>query len=99
MIIKLVNRETEAELLLEGRMDAQTSVEAETVFLDMAERFDKLILNMEKLDYISSSGLRALKRTHMAMVKKSGVLELKNVNKMVMEVFEMTGFVSLLRFV
>ena len=35
----------------------------------------------------------------MAMAKKKGTLELKNVNKMVMEVFEMTGFAGLLKFV
>ena len=53
---------------------------------------------MEKLEYISSAGLRVLKKTHMAMNKKEGTLLLKNVNSMVMEVFEMTGFAGLLHF-
>ena len=52
MTIKLINRGTEGELLLDGRLDAVTSVEAEELFLQMTERFDKLILNMEKLQYI-----------------------------------------------
>lgn len=99
MNIKLINRDNEGELLLEGRLDSLTSPDAEGVFFQMVERFDKLVLNMEKLDYVSSAGLRVLKRSHMAMVKKGGSLELKNVNKMVMEVFEMTGFVGLLKFV
>ena len=99
MTIKLINRGTEGELLLEGRLDAVTSPEAEEIFLQMAERFDKLILNMEQLQYISSAGLRVLKKTYMASVRKSGVLELRHVNKMVMEVLEMTGFSGLLRIV
>ena len=60
MTIKLINRGTEGELLLDGRLDAMTSPEAEELFLQMTERFDKLILNMDKLQYISSAGLRVL---------------------------------------
>lgn len=98
MNIKLINRETEGELLLEGRLDSSTSPEAEDVFLQMAERFDVVILNMGQLEYVSSAGLRIIKVLHMAMRKKQGKLILKNVNKMVMEVFEMTGFAGLLNF-
>lgn len=99
MTIKLINRGTEGELLLEGRLDAVTSPETEEVFLQMAERFEKLILNMEKLQYISSAGLRVLKKTYMATVKRNGELELSHVNKLVMEVLEMTGFSGLLNIV
>ena len=99
MTIKLINRGTEGELLLEGRLDAVTSLEAEGIFLQMTERFDKLILNMENLQYISSAGLRVLKKTYMATVKKEGNLELSHVTKPVMEVLEMTGFSGLLKIV
>ena len=99
MTIKLINRGTEGELLLDGRLDAVTSTEAEEIFLQMTERFDKLTLNMEKLQYISSAGLRVLKKTYMATVKKNGALELSHVNKLVMEVLEMTGFAGLLKIV
>ena len=99
MTIKLINRGTEGELLLEGRLDAVTSSEAEEIFLQMTERFETLILNMEQLQYISSAGLRVLKKTYMAAARKNGALELRNVNKMVMEVLEMTGFAGLLKIV
>lgn len=99
MTIKLINRGTEGELLLEGRLDAVAAPEVEEVFLQMTERFEKLILNMQQLQYISSAGLRVLKKTYMASVKKNGALELCNVNKMVMEVLEMTGFSGLLTIV
>lgn len=98
MNIKLINRGTEGELLLEGRLDSVTAPEAEAVFHQVAERFDKIVLNMAQLEYISSAGLRALKRLHMEMKKKGGSLVLTNVRKMVMEVFEMTGFAGLLMF-
>ena len=97
MTIKLMNRGTEGELLLEGRLDAVTSPEAEEIFLQMTERFDTLVLNMDKLQYISSAGLRVLKKTYMAVVRKNGELKLSHVNKLVMEVLEMTGFAGLLK--
>ena len=99
MTIKLINRGTEGELLLEGRLDTVTAPEAEEIFLQMTERFEKLTLNMEALQYISSAGLRVLKKTYMASVRKNGVLELSNVNSLVMEVLEMTGFSGLLKIV
>ena len=99
MTIKLINRGSEGELLLDGRLDAVTAPEAEEIFLQMTERFDKLTLNMTQLQYISSAGLRVLKKTYMATVRKGGDLELSHVNKMVMEVLEMTGFSGLLKIV
>jgi len=98
MTIKLVKRDTEGELLLSGRLDTTTAPEAEEVFDQVSEQFQTVILNLQDLEYISSAGLRSLKRLHMAMKKKNGELYLKNTNKMVMEVFEMTGFAGLLRF-
>lgn len=98
MNIKLINRGQEGELVLEGRLDTLTAPEAEEVFNQMAERFEKIVLNMAGVEYVSSAGLRTLKRLHMAMKKKNGSLVLTNVRKMVMEVFEMTGFAGLLKF-
>lgn len=99
MNMKLIKHGDSGELIMEGRLDTNTTPEAEEVFNQMIDRFQTLSLNMEKLEYVSSAGLRALKRLHVGMAKKGGSLELKNVNKMVMEVFEMTGFAGLLKFV
>jgi anti-sigma B factor antagonist len=97
--LDLINRGSEGELVLVGRLDSVTSEEAGKVFDELTERFDSLILNMKDLDYISSAGLRLIKRAYMAMRRKGGSLKLKNVNKMVMEVFEVTGFAGLLQFI
>lgn len=99
MEMKLINHGEQGELLLTGRLDSVTAPEAEEVLEQMVERFTVLTLNMENLEYISSAGLRVLKRTHMAMNKKEGKLELTKVRPMVMEVFEMTGFAGLLQIV
>ena len=97
MTIKLINRDTEGELLLSGRLDSSSTEETGAIFRAQGERFDRLILNMAKLEYVSSAGLRIIKLLHMQMRQKDGELILKNVNSMVMEVFEMTGFAGLLK--
>ena len=97
--MKLINRGTEGELKLIGRLDTTSAPDAEKLVLDIAQRFDSLILNMENLDYISSAGLRVLKRAYTVMRRKDGELKIKNVNKMVMEVFEITGFVGIFQFI
>ena len=99
MEIKLINHGESGELLLNGRLDSNTADETDGIFQQVAERFDLLTLNMENLEYISSAGLRVLKRLHMTMNKKGGKLELSKVRPLVMEVFEMTGFAGLLRIV
>ena len=54
-----------------------------------------LTLNFEKLDYISSAGLRVLLSAHKTMSKKGG-MRIVNVNEIVNEVFEVTGFADIL---
>lgn len=98
MDIKLVSRENEGELILIGRLDANSAPEAEEIFKQVMERFDRVVLNLDQLEYISSAGLRVIKILHMGMKKKDGELVLINVKKMVMEVFEMIGFAGLLTF-
>lgn len=96
MNITLINKGSEGELVLAGRLDANSAPEAEEIFKQMIERFDNVVLNMKQLEYISSAGLRVIKIIHMGMKKKNGELKLINVQKMVMEVFEMVGFAGLL---
>ncbi len=96
MNINLVDRGTAGELLLEGRLDSNTSPETEEIVMQMTGRYQELILNFKTLDYISSAGLRILKKAHVAMSKKGGRLVINNVNEMINEVFEMTGFAGIL---
>ena len=97
--MKLINRGEEGEILMFGKLDTQTAAEAEGYIDKASDRFDHLILNMAELSYVSSAGLRILKKTHIKMNKRGGVLSLSNVNDNIMEVFEITGFAGLLNFI
>ena len=41
--------------------------EVENVLIDVASKFDNLTMDMEKLEYVSSAGLRAFKRLYMEL--------------------------------
>lgn len=99
MNIKLVNKGTEAEVLLEGHLDSAVAPDAGKTLMDIAGRFDTLTLNLDKLEYTASAGLRIFRNLYIAMDKKGGNLYIKNVKPAVMEVFEMTGFAGFLKFI
>lgn len=83
------------EIAVEGRLDTMTSPELESELKTCLEGVDSLIMNCEKLDYISSAGLRVLLTAHKSMMSKGG-MRLTHVNEIVREVFEVTGFADVL---
>ena len=99
MDMNLIKRGKEGELQLIGYIDTSNANEVEKILLDLVNQFDTLILDMEKLEYVSSAGLRAFRKAYMNMRAKHGVLAAKNVTQSVMEVFEITGFTRLFKFV
>ncbi|MBO4337170.1 MAG: STAS domain-containing protein [Lachnospiraceae bacterium] len=96
MNINLIDKGTSGVLLLEGRLDSSTAPDAEEIVMQMTEKYEELVLDLKDLAYLSSAGLRILKKAHVAMVKKGGKLIVRNANEMIMEVFEMTGFAGIL---
>ncbi len=83
------------EVTVEGRLDTMTAPELEAELSRSMDGCDELVLNFEKLDYISSAGLRVLLAAHKTMLKKGG-MTVKNVNEIVQEVFDVTGFADIL---
>ena len=86
---------TNLTLALEGRLDTMTAPELETELNRSLDGVKSLVLNFSKLDYISSAGLRVLLSAHKAMSAKDG-MKVTNVNEIVREVFEVTGFADIL---
>ncbi|SCW47565.1 STAS domain-containing protein [Lachnospiraceae bacterium C10] len=96
MDVKLVDRGTEGELILSGRLETKNAAEAEELFLQMADRFRDITFNLKDLKYISSAGLRTLKKLYMKVRQNGGELSATNVSDYVGEVFEMTGFAGII---
>ena len=80
---------------LEGRLDTTTAPELEKALKDNLEGVEGLTLDLERLDYISSAGLRVLLAAHKAMRDRGG-MKVTHVNEIVGEVFDITGFADIL---
>ena len=80
---------------LEGRLDTTTAPDLEKELKSTLDSADALTMDFSKLDYISSAGLRVLLSAHKAMSKKGG-MKVTNVNEVVQEVFDVTGFSDIL---
>lgn len=93
---RLIDKGEEAEVLLIGRLDSNSSIDAEEVLLSLTTRFSKLVFNLEELKYISSAGLRIFNKLCKVMNKTAGELVVINVSPQVMEIFELTGYANIL---
>lgn len=80
-------------LNLEGRLDTTTAPQLDDFLKDNLMGVNSLTINCENLVYVSSAGLRVLLATHKKM---KGSMKLTNVQELVMEVFEITGFADIL---
>ena len=94
MKIDLKKNDKELFIKLEGKLDTNTSSDLDSKISEL-EGIEKVIIDMEKLDYISSAGLRVLLSMQKIM-NKQGEMILKNVCENVMDIFEVTGFSEIL---
>lgn len=78
-----------------GRVDTTTSPALEQELKESFDICNDLVLDFGEVEYISSAGLRVLLSAHKVMSKKGG-MKLKNVSGDIMEIFEVTGFSSIL---
>lgn len=84
-----------AVLAPEGRVDTTTAPELERVIKEIVPSSDSLTLDFQKVDYISSAGLRVLLSAHKALCGKGG-MKIVNVSDSIKEIFEITGFYDIL---
>ena len=82
-------------LALAGRLDTVTAPELEAVLKDALAGVEELTFDFEKLDYISSAGLRVLLATQKTM-NRQGSMKVIHANEMIREIFEVTGFADIL---
>jgi len=83
---------------LSGRLDSTTSLAFEKSLLELlANTGARLLLDLTQLDYISSAGLRVVLVAAKRSKQAQGHLVLFGLQPMVREVFEISGFLKILR--
>ena len=93
-IIKTRNGD-ELTIALVGRLDTLTSPELEKVLKEELGDVKALVYDFKDLIYISSAGLRMLLLSQ-KMMNEKGSMVIRNAQKEVMDVFELTGFNNVL---
>lgn len=96
MTISETRKDNMIQLDIEGRIDTNTSPELQKSILQAFQKGTIVILNLEQVDYISSSGLRALLIGQKTAISKGGSMKLVHVREAVIKVFTMTGFSKML---
>ncbi len=85
-------------LAFEGKLDTQTSPDAQQQLTRLIEEGEnRFLVNFEKLDYISSVGLRVLLAASKQLKGIDGELRICSLNEVVREVFDISGFTTIFK--
>ena len=80
-----------------GNLDTNTAPEAEGQINGLLDDgATRILVNFENLNYISSAGLRVLLATAKKMMVSGGTLKICSLNSTVQEVFDISGFSTIL---
>ena len=82
-------------IFVEGRLDTVTAPQLEEDVKSSLEGITVLTVDLSKLDYISSAGLRVMLSMQKRM-NEQGSMTVRGVNETVAEIFEVTGFSDIL---
>lgn len=82
-------------IMLEGRLDTSTSPQFEIEVKKVLGDTTELYLDLSNLEYVSSAGLRVFLMMQKTMNKR-GKMVVQHPNEMVLEIFEVTGFIDIL---
>ena len=80
---------------VEGRLDTTTAPALEEELAEVMDEAEELVFDLEGLEYMSSAGLRILLATQKKMAQKGG-MKVVNVNDVIKEIFDITGFSDIL---
>lgn len=99
MEVQKTNEEGKVVYHIKGRIDTQTSPKLQAkIDESFAQGEINLVLDFQEVEYMSSAGLRTVLYAQKRVNTTEGAtLILINVQPVVMEVFEMTGFTDFLK--
>lgn len=82
-------------ITLEGRLDSTNSQELMDTISNSLQGVTDLVIDLEKLEYLSSAGLRVILSAQKTM-NKQGSMTVRNASELVRSVFDITGMDSVI---
>lgn len=99
MTTEIIEKDGAMLCTITGRLDTAASSQFAKDIEPLIDNADKpIIIDCEKLEFISSSGLRLFLSLRKATISKNSTVTIKNVSADVKQVFTITGFYSLFNF-
>ena len=95
MEINVTKENDKVIIELEGRLDTTTAPSLEETFKEELVDARELVVDLAKLEYISSAGLRLLLMGQKTMNKQVKMV-VKHANESITEIFDVTGFSDIL---
>ena len=86
----------DGSVVVDGRLDAAQAVKAQT-FLDGVD--GQCVIDLAKLEYVSSAGLGVLLKTHKRLMGTGSGIKLVNVSHHIHDIFRYSGFDKLFEIV
>ncbi len=97
MNIIVTDCESYIRLIVEGRVDTNTSPQLQQAILSAFQKSKDIVVDFLNVPYISSAGLRALLIGQKTATSKGGSMKVTNVSETVMNILEMSGFSKILK--
>ena len=100
MTITKTVKENEIIYALEGRLDAVSSPELESELeAELEGGTQNITLDINRVQYISSAGLRVFLVAHKKCIKNSKAFSIAGANQAVREILDITGYSAMLNIV
>ena len=96
MTITETRGEDTVQLNVEGNVDTNTAPQLQMHILQAFQKGRNVVLEMSKCPYMSSGGLRALLIGQKTATSKGGSMKLVNVQPSVKDIFNVSGFATIL---
>lgn len=98
MEVKILDQNNEKVVVIEGRVDTVTAPDLEMKVSPLwLISGITLVFDCEKLEYLSSSGLRIILTAHKQVTAKGGKFIMRHLTREVRSVIDLTGFSRILK--
>ncbi|MBF0536656.1 MAG: STAS domain-containing protein [Nitrospirae bacterium] len=81
-------------IALDGSIDSNTVPDVQKQVFEGIDGKDKVVIDMKKVSFLSSAGLRMLMLIYRQMKARNGKVVLVSVMEEIVEVMKMTGFIN-----
>lgn len=96
MEITIFKENETSVVAIEGRVDTVTAPELESAVKHLINMGASVVFECEKLEYISSAGLRVVLATYKQLTACAGKFAIRHLSREVKSVFDITGFSKIL---